>query len=223
MEVSGRTFTRRSGRTQFVNPRRFGAMTFCDYARFRLSVFTREEAGAIVAYLEFKRDEDPEPPRSCGHRRGARSVLARARALRARRSGARRPPGSRRRVHGRAARAQPAGQRSRLGKRAWREKRSEGRRCDNSPHATIHRIPPAARPSYTRLMASSTTIAAARPGGVQESLFDRATRFHTSLPVQFRHVASGEIQTASPSTSAGRGSAWKPTRQAFALATCRAS
>ena len=35
-------------------------MTSYDYARYRLSVFTREEAGAIVAYLEFKRDADPD-------------------------------------------------------------------------------------------------------------------------------------------------------------------
>lgn len=35
-------------------------MTSYDYARWRLSVFTREEAKAIVAYLEFKRDLDPD-------------------------------------------------------------------------------------------------------------------------------------------------------------------
>ena len=35
-------------------------MTSYDYARWRLSVFTREEANAIVAYLEFKRDLDPD-------------------------------------------------------------------------------------------------------------------------------------------------------------------
>jgi hypothetical protein len=46
------------GRSAFINPRRYGAMTSHDYARYRLSVFTREEAGAIVAYLEFKRDTD---------------------------------------------------------------------------------------------------------------------------------------------------------------------
>ena len=34
-------------------------MTSYDYTRWRLSVFTREEANAIVAYLEFKRDLDP--------------------------------------------------------------------------------------------------------------------------------------------------------------------
>ncbi len=31
-------------------------MTFGDHSRYRLSVFTREEAGAIVAYLNHKRD-----------------------------------------------------------------------------------------------------------------------------------------------------------------------
>lgn len=35
-------------------------MTSYDYARWRLSVFTREEATAIVAYLVFKRDSDPD-------------------------------------------------------------------------------------------------------------------------------------------------------------------
>jgi hypothetical protein len=54
-----RTFVIRHGRSAFINPRRYGAMTSYDYARWRLSVFTREEANAIVAYLEFKRDLDP--------------------------------------------------------------------------------------------------------------------------------------------------------------------
>ena len=53
-----RTLQMRQGRSAFINPRRYGAMTSYDYARYRLSVFTREEAGAIVAYLEFKRDSD---------------------------------------------------------------------------------------------------------------------------------------------------------------------
>jgi hypothetical protein len=48
------------GKSAFINPRRYGAMTSYDYARWRLSVFTREEAGAIVAYLRFKRDPDPD-------------------------------------------------------------------------------------------------------------------------------------------------------------------
>jgi hypothetical protein len=54
-----RTLVMRHGRSAFVNPRRYGAMTSYDYARYRLSVFTREEANAIVAYLQFKRDSDP--------------------------------------------------------------------------------------------------------------------------------------------------------------------
>jgi len=54
-----RAFVRKTGRTAFVNPRRYGGMTFYDYARWRLSAFTREEARAIVAYLKYKRDSDP--------------------------------------------------------------------------------------------------------------------------------------------------------------------
>ena len=46
------------GKSAFINPRRYGAMTWHDHARCRLSVFTREEAHAIVAYLEYKRDAD---------------------------------------------------------------------------------------------------------------------------------------------------------------------
>ena len=46
------------GKSAFVNPRRYGAMTWHNHARCRLSVFTREEAGAIAAYLEYKRDAD---------------------------------------------------------------------------------------------------------------------------------------------------------------------
>ena len=40
------------GKSALMNPRRYGAMTSYDYARYRLSNFTREEAEAIVAYLE---------------------------------------------------------------------------------------------------------------------------------------------------------------------------
>ena len=54
-EIGGRAFTRRSGRSQFINPRRYGATTFLDYARYRLSVFAREESAAIVTYLEYVR------------------------------------------------------------------------------------------------------------------------------------------------------------------------
>src|SRR5215217_2300661 len=48
------------GKSALMNPRRYGAMTSHDYARYRLSIFTREETEAIVAYLEFKRDSDPD-------------------------------------------------------------------------------------------------------------------------------------------------------------------
>jgi hypothetical protein len=51
-------FVRRTGKTTFANPKRYGALTFYDYARWRLSVFTREEAQAIVAYLRYRRDSD---------------------------------------------------------------------------------------------------------------------------------------------------------------------
>jgi hypothetical protein len=58
--TEGRVFVIRQGRSAFVNPRRYGAISFYDYARYRLSVFTREEAGAIVAYLKFRRDFDSD-------------------------------------------------------------------------------------------------------------------------------------------------------------------
>jgi hypothetical protein len=51
-----RVFVVRTGKSAFINPRRFGAMTFFDYARYRLCIFSREEVGAIVAYLEYKRE-----------------------------------------------------------------------------------------------------------------------------------------------------------------------
>jgi hypothetical protein len=58
-QVKDRVFLRKTGKTAFVNPRRYGGMTFYDYARCRLSIFTREEAKAIVVYLLYKRDSDP--------------------------------------------------------------------------------------------------------------------------------------------------------------------
>ncbi|MCK6630389.1 MAG: hypothetical protein L6R45_35110 [Anaerolineae bacterium] len=58
-QTKTRLFKRTTGQTVFLNPRRYGAMTFYDYARFRLSVFTREEAQAIVAYLQYKQAADP--------------------------------------------------------------------------------------------------------------------------------------------------------------------
>jgi len=55
-----RVFEKIIGKSAFVNPRRYGAMTWQDHARGQLSIFTREEACAIVAYLEYKRDADPD-------------------------------------------------------------------------------------------------------------------------------------------------------------------
>lgn len=49
-----------SDQSVLLNPRRYGAVTFFDYARFRLSAFAREEAQAIVAYLQHQRDSDRE-------------------------------------------------------------------------------------------------------------------------------------------------------------------
>jgi hypothetical protein len=51
-------FVRRFGKSVFVNPRRYGAITSYDHARYRLSVFTRKEAQAIAGYLSYKRDAD---------------------------------------------------------------------------------------------------------------------------------------------------------------------
>ena len=58
MPAGPRVYEKTIGKSAFVNPLRYGAMTWHDHARSQLSVFTREEAGAIVAYLEFKRDAD---------------------------------------------------------------------------------------------------------------------------------------------------------------------
>ncbi len=51
-------FTRKFGKSVLLNPRRYGAMTSYDYVRCRLSVFTKEEANAIVGYLRYKRESD---------------------------------------------------------------------------------------------------------------------------------------------------------------------
>ncbi|MDP9340359.1 MAG: hypothetical protein M3P45_15975 [Acidobacteriota bacterium] len=52
---NGRKFLIKSGKSQLLNPSLYGAMTFLDYARYRLSIFTRKEAVAIVGYLECKK------------------------------------------------------------------------------------------------------------------------------------------------------------------------
>jgi hypothetical protein len=56
--TQSRVFIRKTGGSVLLNPKRYGAITFRDYARFRLSVFTKEEARAIVAYLNYMRDRD---------------------------------------------------------------------------------------------------------------------------------------------------------------------
>lgn len=53
-------FTRRLGGSTLLNPRRYGAITWRDYARMRLAVFAREEAAAIVEYLEYRRAIGPD-------------------------------------------------------------------------------------------------------------------------------------------------------------------
>ena len=57
--IGERVFRRHIGRSALINPLRYGAMTFEDYARYRLSVFSRQECGAIVAYLQHRRS-DPD-------------------------------------------------------------------------------------------------------------------------------------------------------------------
>ncbi|MFB3853822.1 MAG: DUF6714 family protein [Vicinamibacterales bacterium] len=58
VRAGSRDHERRTGGAALLNPRRYGAVSFSDYARFRLSVFSREEAGAVVAYLEYRRSID---------------------------------------------------------------------------------------------------------------------------------------------------------------------
>jgi hypothetical protein len=57
--VGARIFKRLTGKSRLMNPARYGAMTFEDHARFRLSVFTKEEASAIVEYLRFRQSDEP--------------------------------------------------------------------------------------------------------------------------------------------------------------------
>lgn len=55
---TSRVLDRRSGGEVLLNPRRYGAITWRDHARWRLSVFCREEAAAIVEYLQHRRMRD---------------------------------------------------------------------------------------------------------------------------------------------------------------------
>jgi hypothetical protein len=74
-----RKFLIKSGRSQLLNPRLYGAMSFLDYARYRLSIFSREEAAAIVEYLEYKKSvEEMES----GRIEAALNFLARTRPCR---------------------------------------------------------------------------------------------------------------------------------------------
>jgi hypothetical protein len=56
--VGSQTFRRDSGGKTLLNPKRYGAMTWSDSARHRLSVFTKEEAQATVAYMTYKSQHD---------------------------------------------------------------------------------------------------------------------------------------------------------------------
>jgi hypothetical protein len=58
MPVGSQTFERGTGGKKLLNPKRYGAVTWSDYARHRLSVFTREEAHAVVNYLNYKAEHD---------------------------------------------------------------------------------------------------------------------------------------------------------------------
>ena len=51
------------GKSEFVNPIRYGAMTWQDHYRHRLSIFPREEAQAIVDYLNYKKNDKKLLPR----------------------------------------------------------------------------------------------------------------------------------------------------------------
>lgn len=54
VEHEGRRITSTWGPARLLNPRRYGALTWGEHARYRLSVFAREEAAAIVAYLRWR-------------------------------------------------------------------------------------------------------------------------------------------------------------------------
>ena len=59
-EIHGKEFIRKTGKDVFINPNRYGALTFEHYSRFRLSVFSREESRAIVKYLENKQEDSEQ-------------------------------------------------------------------------------------------------------------------------------------------------------------------
>lgn len=57
-DAPGEGIAHRSGGSVLLNPRRYGAMTWQDASRHRLSVFCREEATVIVQYLHHRRERD---------------------------------------------------------------------------------------------------------------------------------------------------------------------
>ena len=57
--IGDQVFIRNTGKDSYLNPRRYGGMTFYDYSQYRLSIFTREESQAIVSYLNYKKDRSP--------------------------------------------------------------------------------------------------------------------------------------------------------------------
>jgi len=53
-----------SSRGERINPRRFGDRTWCDAARYKFAMFTKDEASAIVGYLQYKAETDPDEQES---------------------------------------------------------------------------------------------------------------------------------------------------------------
>ncbi len=69
----GHARVHRWGKSKLVNPRRYGAISWHDHARRTLSVFTREEAQAIVVYLRYK--QSLEETRQVGEDRTIEAAL----------------------------------------------------------------------------------------------------------------------------------------------------
>ncbi|MEM7736539.1 MAG: hypothetical protein AAF267_12185 [Deinococcota bacterium] len=61
LPVNGQTFSKHTGGDTLINPQRYGAISAKDYSRYRLAVFCREEAGAIVAYLQYMQTQRTDP------------------------------------------------------------------------------------------------------------------------------------------------------------------
>jgi hypothetical protein len=58
VDLPGDGVAHRSGGPGLLGPRRYGAITWEDASRHRLSVFCREEAAAVADYLRWRRDRD---------------------------------------------------------------------------------------------------------------------------------------------------------------------